>query len=141
MSDEMVSLKVDQTMVESVLQKQIQAAIVSQLGNQEQLIGNLVNLAMTKKVDAKGNTDSRDYYNKYEFLEVLTTTSIQTAAKEALKEWLADNATLIKAAVLEELKKPDRQRSIATAYADAIEHSLKCSWGMSCNILFENMEE
>lgn len=141
MDNEMVSLKIDQTMVSSVLTKQIQAAIVAQLGDQDELISHAVKVALSIKVDRKGKVSDYSSDNRYDFLEILATNSIHEAAKAALDEWLQENSAKIKEAVLEELKTPSRQRSIAVAYADAIEHSLTTSWNMNCNIVFKEKEE
>ena len=142
MQDEVVSLKVDPSLVTSILEKRIQAAIVEQLGDDGKLIEQAVRLALSTKVDKKGNSTSRyDSDLRYDFLEVLTTNAIQEAAKEALTDWLAQNSKLIKKAVLKELDSPERQRSIAKAYADAIENSLIASWTMSCNIDFNKRPE
>lgn len=141
MEQEVVSLKVDPSLVTSILEKRIQAAIVSQLGNEEELIGQAVKLAMSAKVDYKGNTDCRyESDKKHDFLELLTTKSIHEAAKEALMEWLDQNKGMIREAVLKELDSPERQKSIAKAYADAIETSLSSSWRMDCNISFKERE-
>lgn len=142
MDNEVVSLKVDPSLVTSILEKRIQSAIVSQLGNEEELIGHAVKLALSAKVDYKGDPNCRyESDKKYDFLEVLTTTSIQTAAKEALNEWLAENKKKIRAVVLKELNSPERQDSIAKAYADAIESSLTTSWNMKCDIHFKEYSE
>lgn len=140
MENEMVSLKVDETMVSSILAKQIQAAIVQQLGSQDELIAQAVKVALSQKVNHEGKVGDYSSYNKYDFLEVLASKSIREAAKAALQEWLAENSKKIRKAVLEELKTPSRQRSIATAYADAIEYSLTNKFNMSCNIEFKERE-
>lgn len=141
METEMVSLKIDEAMVSSVLEKQIQAAIVQQLGNQDDLIAQAVKVALSQKVNNKGKVGEYSSYNKYDFLEVLAGKSIREAAKAALHEWLEENKGKIRDAVLKELKTPSRQRSIAVAYADAIEHSLTNSWDMRCNIEFKERED
>lgn len=142
MQDEVVSLKVDPSLVKSILEKRIQAAIVEQLGNEKDLIGHAVKLALSEKVDREGSSTSRyESDRRYDFLEVLTTNSIQAAAKNALNEWLAENSTKIRKAVLTELDSPDRQKSIAKAYADAVERSLTNQWNMSCNISFKEREQ
>ena len=137
----MVSLKVDESMVSSILEKQMQAAIVQQLGNQDDLIAQAVKVALSQKVNSEGKIDSYSSYNKFDFLEMLASKSIREAAKEALQEWLAENSGKVREAVLNELKTPSRQRSIAVAYADAIEHSLTSKWNMNCNIEFKEKEE
>lgn len=141
MESELVSLKVDPAMVSSVLEKQIQAAIVRQLGNQDELIAQAVSKALSVKVDQRGSATSRyESDKKYDFLEVLTTNSIHEAAQVALREWLDKNSGKVREAVLAELDTPGRKESIAKAYADAIESSLKCSWDMKCNIEFKRSE-
>ena len=141
MENEMVSLKVDEKMVSSVLEKQIQAAIVQQLGNQDDLIAQAVKVALSQKVDHDGKRSQYESSNRYDFLEILAGKSIRKAATDALNDWLEENNGKIRDAVLEELKTPSRQRSIAVAYADAIEHSLTCTWDMRCNIEFKEREE
>jgi len=142
MDTEMVSLKVDEAMVSSILEKQIQAAIVQQLGNQDALIAQAVKVALSQKVNIDGKVDSSySSYNKYDFLEVLAGKSIREAATSALHEWLEENSEKIRDAVFAELRTPSRQRSIAVAYADAIEQSLTCKWSMKCNIDFKRTEE
>ena len=137
MDNDIVSLKVDQALVSKILEKQIQAAIVAQLGNQSQIIEKAVSVALSEKVNSEGKKDQYSSYNTHDFLEVLASKSIREAATLALKEWLDLNRDKIKQAVFDELKKPSRQRTIANAYADAIESSLKTSWNMSCNISFK----
>ena len=121
----------------SVLDKQIQAAIVAQIGNSDALIATAVSFALRQKVDSSGTISKYSNDNKYDFLDILAKRAVQDAAKEAIKEWLAINSQKIKEAVLKEMKKPTRQNSIAKAFADAVESSLKCSWGMTCNISFK----
>ena len=133
---EMVSLELNQDMVKSVLDKQIQAAIVSQLGSQDDLIAKAVSMALNNKVDRHGNKSRYDSDNKYDFLEQLANNQIQKAATDGVGEWLKDNSSKIKDAVLKEMKKPNRQRSMATSFANAIEESIQCSWNMQCNIHF-----
>ena len=141
MENRMVSLTVDEAMVSSVLEKQIQAAIVAQLGNQDDLIAQAVKVALSQKVDRDGKVNSYDYNNTHDFLEVLASKSIREAATDALHDWLEENSRKVRDAVLEELNTPSRQRSIAVAYADAIESSLTCKWDMRCSIEFKEADQ
>jgi len=141
MGTEMATLKLDDSVVRSILEKQIQTAIISQLGNGEELIGSAVSKALSEKCDSGGKQSRYSSDNKYDFLEVLAVKSIREAATKALQTWLEGNAEKIKLAVLKELKKPSRQRSIAVAYANQIEKSLECHWRMNCDIKFNNIED
>ncbi len=137
----MVSMKVDDSVVEAVVAKQIQAGIVMQLGNQEDLIAKAVTGALKVKVNSSGIVDKSGYYNDYDFLETLTTKAIHAAARDAFQTWLESNAEKVKAAVIKELKKPSRQRSIAVAFANAVEDSLKCDWRMNCDVTFDKASD
>jgi len=138
---ELVSLEVSPKLVQGVLEERIQAAIVAQLGDGETLLKELISRALHQKVDEDGKYNSSDYRNRYEFLEIITANSIRKAAKESLQEWLKQNSDKVRATVLKELKKPSRQKSLAKAYADAIEESLKCRWSMNCNIDFVRKDD
>lgn len=141
MSDgkDLVSLEISKEMVLPVLEKQIQAAILSNIGDPGELITKVVHIALHQKVSSSGKKSTYDYENKFDYLDILTNNAIQEAAKEALQEWLSKNKKLIKKIVLQELKSPSRHKSIAKSFADAIEKSMNCSWNMSCNIHFKEL--
>ena len=141
MDDKLVSLEVDQDLVRGVLDKRIQAAIVSQLGNTDELIANAVKLALSKKVNCDGVASRYSSDNKHDFLEVMASKAIQEAAKEGLQEWLKGNKEKVRNAVLKEMKKPNRQRTLASAFANAVEESLECNWLMKCDIDFSRKAE
>ena len=140
MEQELVSLKVDQNTIAAILNKKIQSAIALQLGNSAEIIGEAVSYALSIKVNNEGNISRSDYDNKYDYLEIVSTKAIHEAAKGALEEWLKNNMATVRKAVLAELKSPKRQKTLATAFADAVEESLKCSWRMDCNIDFRKID-
>ena len=129
---EMVSLSVSNEMVRSVLDQQISAAIVAALGDSDRLLENVVSLALNQKVDKDGKPCG--YGEKYAFVDVMAKHSVQDAAKEAMKTWLTENSEKIKEAVIKEMKKPKRVNSIAKAFADAVENSIKLGWTLNCNV-------
>jgi dsDNA-binding SOS-regulon protein len=138
---EMVSLQINEDMVKPILEKQIQAAIVANIGDPEKLIQKVVATALSQKVNKEGKIDQYDSYNTYDYLEVLTGQAIRKAAKEALGEWLAENQELLKIAVTKELNKPARLKSIVGAFADAAENSFKCDWQFNCDVTFSEIDK
>ena len=138
MEDKMASLQINNDIIKPIIEKQIQAAIVANLGNHEELIGKMVSLALHAKVNSNGNIDTRSSYdNKYDFLEIITSKTIQEAAQNALTEWLNENSKKIRDAVIAELAKPTRQKSMAKAFADAVETSITSKWHMNCTVNFK----
>ena len=134
---DLVNLKVDEDLIVDVINKQIQSAIVTQLGNKSEIVGQAVAYALSRKVDSSGRVSQYSSDNTHDYLDVMSSNAIQDAAKEALQSWLKESTKKIKSAVLKELKKPERQQSIAKSFADAVEDSLNCSWNMNCSIAFK----
>jgi len=141
MANEMMSLKINEDMVKPILEKQIQAAIMANIGNPEQLIQKIVSMALSYKVDQNGKVSNYNSDNRYDYIEVLTGQAIREAAKDALKEWLAENQELLKVAVTKELNKPARLKTIVGAFADAAEKSFKSNWSFNCDVKFSEMKD
>ena len=131
-----MSLEINESMVKPIIEKQIQAAILSNIGNSEELVSKTVALAMKQKVSNAGNVSTYQSDNRYDYLEIMTINAIREAAKEALQEWLKDNKQLIKAMVIQEMSKPERQGSLVKTFVEAVENSLSCSWMFNCDINF-----
>lgn len=134
---EMVSLNIDEKAIFPIIEKQIQAAIVANLGNTTDLVERMVGLALHVKVGVNGNRAKYDSDNKYDFMEAIVGKTIRDAATGAMNDWLAQNSEKIRAAVLKELKKPSRQTTMAKAFADAVESAVRCDFRMSCNVDFK----
>ena len=137
MEQELASLKINDSIIKPIIEKQIQAAVVQNLGDHEELIGKMVSLALHTKVNRKGYVDESSYNNYFDFLEIITSNAIRDAARNALTEWLAENSNKIKAALLVELAKPTRQKTMAKAFADAVEDSITSKWHMDCTVNFK----
>ena len=139
--ENMINFGINENMVKPIIEKQMQAAILANIGNAEELIGKVVSHALNQKVDRNGDLSRYNSENNYNYLEVLTTKAIQEASKEALKDWLKENSQLVKAMVIKEMNDPKRQDSLVKAFADAVEESLKVSWRFDCRVDFSKADE
>lgn len=137
----MINLGINEDMVKPILQKQIEAAVLANLGNPEELIRKTVSLALSQKVDKNGNVSNYRSDNRYDYLEILVGKAIREAAQVSLKEWLETNASLIKEMVKQEMNKPERQGTLVQSFADAVEKSIRCSWNFRCDIKFDSKED
>lgn len=137
----MINLGINEDMVKPILEKQIQAAILANIGNPEELIRKTVSIALNQKVDRDGKISGYSSDNRYDYLEILTGQAIRKAAKEALQAWLEENTQLVRKMVIEEMNKPKRQESLVGAFADAVEKSLKFDWRFDCNVNFLKLED
>ncbi|MDD4565489.1 MAG: hypothetical protein PHE79_08485, partial [Eubacteriales bacterium] len=100
--EKMMNLEINEDMVKPILEKQIQAAVLANIGNPEELISKTVSLALSQKVNNDGKVDKSSYYNNHDFLELLTGNAIREAAEKSLREWLKENTQLVKAMVIRE---------------------------------------
>lgn len=136
----MINLGINEDIVKPILEKQIEAAVIANIGDPTELIQKVVSRALNQKVDRNGNVSGFSSDNKYTYLEVLTNESIQSAANEALHEWTDKNKKIIKELVIKELNKPERQDSIVVAFANAVEESLELDWNFNCDVHFTEKE-
>ena len=126
MSNNDMSLQLPTEIVERAVRDKINAAIASQLGDPEILIGKLVGSALSQKCNSKGKVSSSSYDNKYEFLEAIAGDFVRDAAKEALREFFHDNKSAIKDAVKKEVAKSPSK--MAKVFMDGITKSMDCSY-------------
>ena len=133
MSDEVVSLKIDQSLVQKTLEKKIQAEVLASIGDPAKIVSEVVAHALRIKVNADGKHENYDSYNKYDLIEWLSQKAIQKHAMVAVQEVIDSHGSLIKEAIIKEMKRPQRIKSLAEVLANHVEESLKHSWHLTCN--------
>lgn len=132
-----VTMNVDPAVVSGIVEKKIQEAVIEALNGRDELIAKTVSIALHTKVNSEGVVDRDSYYNKNDFMDVVTQNMIREAAKTALEEWLASNKEKVRAAVIKEMKKPSRQASIAKVFADEVERAITGTFNPKFTINFE----
>jgi hypothetical protein len=132
--DAMMTLKVNDGLVRPVIEKQIQAAIVSQMANAAGILESAVAAVLRTKVNKEGKVDSYAGCNTIEWLEFMASDSIKKAARLAMDEWLAANRQKIVDSVRAEMNRPGRKQSIAKAFCDAVERAVTANYTFACNV-------
>ncbi len=119
-------------MVEGVITKQIEAAIVQQFGKTPDLIELVVARALKTKVASNGSVSSYNHENTHDWIDCLCRNSIMEQAKLAAQEWIKSKAPEISIAVKKAL---DAQKSEMTrVFANQITSALNASFYISCNL-------
>lgn len=99
MSNTSVSVSLPAEITRDIVQAHIRAAVVAALAKDpEKLVAAVVDAAMKEK-------DRNNYSSDPPIWDRMVNEMIREAAKEAFKEWLAENADLIKRKVRERLSK------------------------------------
>jgi hexokinase len=136
---EAATVAIPNDVIQPIVQARIQAAIVESLGKQADLIGSVVAAALSQKVTASGEHDSRySYENKYTLLEALTNKYIREAAHEALKAYLQGSKETIKARVKKELEK--KSSLLAAALVDGLANAVDTTYGINITVSLKDRE-
>lgn len=133
-----MKFEVDEKMVEPIIRDQIAAAVVSQLGNTDELVSRMVQLALSKKVDDSGKVNQYSSYNKFDFVEALAGKAIRDAATEAIREIVAKEKPVIQAAIEAELKR--RPKKTAAAILSAFLEGVSNNYRIKADFTITNPE-
>jgi hypothetical protein len=134
-----LSMDLPTEIVERAVRDKINAAIASQLGDPAVLIEKLVANALAQKVNDNGNVSRSSYENRTPFLEYVAGDFIRNAAKEALKEFFAENKDQIKEAVKKEVI--GSSSKLAEVFVAGLLGSMEASYYSKINISFQSRED
>lgn len=141
METEMVSLKLDKDMIQAVISKQIQHAIVQQLGNPEEYMEALIKNALHQKVDYKGKVSIYSSDNKYDYLDITLKEQVRTAVDEAIQEWIKEHKTVLKQQLSKHMQKEKVRDQFLNSFIDGFEKCFSTSYRLYCDIKFETPKE
>lgn len=141
MSGNMINLGINEDMVKPILEKQIQAAIMANLGNVDELFEFAIKKALSVKVNSEGLVSNYSSDNKYDFLEALTAKAIRNAATEAIKEYVKENQEQLKIALKKEMEKKANQNKLVQAFVDSATNTFSYEWRFDAKVeLSKNTE-
>ena len=129
---EVVSLNVDPAMIRGIVEKEIKAAIVAQLGKAPNLIEAVVQNALKTKTDSTGRVSSSNYENRYDMIEALCCMAVSECAQQAVREWVAEAKPRIVASLKKQLE--SKKSDIVKRFVDAAEKSIIPTMSVSCSL-------
>lgn len=132
MSD--VQLTISKEIVAPIVEAKIKEAILAALGGKESIIENVVNQIITKKVDSSGKVSSYSSDNKFTWIDIVLTKTIQEQAELAIKEHLVNCSKQIKEALVKQLQSKKGSELAAQALLDSLNGTFKSNWQSSIKI-------
>lgn len=132
MSTPVASVNIDESIVRTIVEKEIKSAIAIQLGKAPNLIENVVALAMRQRVSENGKVSDYSYENKHDFVDVLCRNAIKEVAVQAVKEFVEEKRPEIMKAVKSTLQK--QQSEMTKTFIDQIQKALAANFYISCNL-------
>lgn len=124
-----LNITVDQSLVAPIVEAQIQAAIVRELGAQGQLIEDLVAAALNDKVGYDGRKAQYASDNKYNLVALLVQKKIQEAAREALGQYLDEHKAAVRDAVIKTVEQ--NKDAMVQAFVSSITKAADPGWGIT----------
>ena len=112
-----MKLEVEKEMIEPIIRDHIASAVIANIGDPEELIRQMVGLALSVKVNRDGKVGQYSSENKYEFIQAVAGKAIREAATEAIVRIVEEQKPAIETAIANELKR--RPRATASAIVAA----------------------
>lgn len=91
-----VNIQLSKDLIAPIIENKVKVAVIEALGDGKTLISNVVEAVLNLKVDEKGQRQSSDYYNKFNFIDIVLKQAIENACREAIKEFINENKDKIK---------------------------------------------
>ena len=137
-----VNVQISRELIKPIIEAKIQAAIISELRNIDDLIPKFVEAALVRyKVNEEGEQSKYSGDNKYSFIEAMCQRTIQQAAREAFAEYIKERQPQIKAEFTKVLKTQKHQKAVVRAMVDGLETCVEKDWRFVFNAKFETMRD
>lgn len=139
-TDNMVNLGIDKGLIENVLEKKVQAAIIANIGDPGELIAKTVEAVLKRKVDYSGEISKYKSDNRFDLLELIATKKIQEMASEVIKEWAVEYSERIKQEIKLQLERPATTRKLVKNIVESCQESVT-RFNFSASIQFTEIDD
>jgi len=130
-----VSVEVGSELVKPILEAEIHTAIVNQLGNKQNLIGEIISRMLSTKVDHKGKPEQYSSNSSIPLIEFLSRKAITSCARSAVESWVDSKKAEIQAEIERQMNK--KTKTISKMLVDGFAESVKSDYSMKFDIRFD----
>lgn len=134
----LMSLNLSADMIKPIIEKTIQANVLSALNGWEGVVTDMVNTVLTTKVDENGKISSYSSENRYTWIEVNLNRRIKELVEGEVKKQIEESAEAIREAVRKQITSKAGSNAVAKAVVDGLIGSFEKSWNSTINISFAN---
>lgn len=133
----LMSLNLSADMIKPIIEKTIQANVLSALNGWEGVVTDMVNAVLTTKVDKNGNISDYSSENRYSWIEVNLNRRIKELVEDEVKKQIEKSADAIRDAVRKQITSRAGSNAIAKAVVDGLIGTFEKSWNSRINISFD----
>ena len=137
----LMSLNLSADMIKPIIEKTIQANVLSALNGWEGVVTDMVNTVLTTKVDKNGVISCYSSENRYTWIEVNLNRRIKELVEGEVKKQIEESAEAIREAVRKQITSKAGSNAVAKAVVDGLIGSFEKSWNSTINISFAKNED
>lgn len=137
----LMSLNLSADMIKPIIEKTIQANVLSALNGWEGVVTDMVNTVLTTKVDVNGKISSYSGDNRYTWLEINLNRRIKELVEDEVKKQIEESAEAIREAVRKQITSKAGSNAVAKAVVDGLIGSFEKSWNSRIEISFAKNED
>lgn len=137
----LMSLNLSADMIKPIIEKTIQANVLSALNGWEGVVTDMVNTVLTTKVDVNGNISSYSSDNRYTWIEINLNRRIKELVEDEMKKQIEESADAIRDAVRKQITSKAGSNAIAKAVVDGLIGTFEHEWSSMINISFAKEED
>ncbi len=130
-------LNVDAQYIEGEVSKIVKAAIVSALGNRDEIIKKAIDNTIDTFVDERGEPCRKDSYRAQPYLNYLAKKTVEKVVREAMQEVVEENREEFKSEIKKQIGKRKWKEDMAQTFVQMVIDSAKSDWKMPVTISME----
>ena len=135
------SLSIDTQYIEGEVNRIVKAAIVSALGNRDEIIKKAIDNTIDSYVDERGNPCKKDSYRAKPYLDYLAEKTVENVVREAMAEVVNENREAFKVEIKKNIGKRKWKENMAQSFIQMIIDNTESEWKMPVSISLEKPKE
>lgn len=135
------SFSIDAQYIEGEVNRIVKAAIVSALGNRDEIIKKAIDNTIDSYVDERGNPCKKDSYRAKPYLDYLAEKTVENVVREAMAEAVDENRETFKTEIKKVIGKRKFKNDMAQSFVQMIIDDAKSAWRMPVTVSIEKPKE
>nr|DAS68408.1 MAG TPA: hypothetical protein [Caudoviricetes sp.] len=135
------SFSIDAQYIEGEVNRIVKAAIVSALGNRDEIIKKAIDNTIDSYVDERGNPCKKDSYRAKPYLDYLAEKTVENVVREAMAEVVDENRETFKTEIKKAIGKRKLKNDMAQSFVQMIIDDAKSEWRMPVTVSIEKPKE
>lgn len=135
------SFSIDAQYIEGEVNRIVKAAIVSALGNRDEIIKKAIDNTIDSYVDERGNPCKKDSYRAKPYLDYLAEKTVENVVREAMAEAVDENREAFKTEIKKAIGKREFKKDMAQSFVQMIIDDAKSAWRMPVTVSIEKPKE